>query len=218
MIKKIFTLGIISILSVQLMAQSSSQRSSSNSKSSSSSSSKSSSSSSSSSSDLTEQVRRAKEQEAAYKKMQSSNPNEKPFAKAGASLPAFHLVTSDEQSFFDKDLDSKKPLLLVIFNPSCGHCVDFGKIIKDSISKLPEMEILFVTALNQLGELKKYLDETGLEGMPNVRVTADNSDVSKYLFEYNGIPQIMIYNKQKVLQKTFYKGAKMDSLNYYFRK
>jgi hypothetical protein len=54
--------------------------------------------------------------------------------------------------------------------------------------------------------------------MPNVRVTADNSDVSKYLFEYNGIPQIMIYNKQKVLQKTFYKGAKMDSLNYYFRK
>lgn len=174
--------------------------------------------SSSSSSSVNQSIQRAREEEAAYKALQASSPNEKPYAKAGAKLPAFHAVTWDEKSFFDSELNPKKPLILVLFNPGCGHCVDVGKAIHDSIAKLKNAEIVFVAAKNQLGELNKYAEETGLKNIPEIVVSAENTELNKYLFEYNGMPQIMIYNKEKILQKTFYKYVTMDSLNFYTKK
>ena len=167
---------------------------------------------------MNESVRRAREQEEAYKAAQTNNPNEKPFAKMGAHLPAFQVVTWDEKSFFDSDLNPKKPLILVLFNPSCGHCVDVAKNLSDSLSKVKGAEIMFVTTINQLGEIKDFATNTGLAKHKNVVVSAENTDINKYLFEYNGVPQIMIYNKDKVLMKTFYKHADMDSLAYYIKK
>lgn len=201
MIKKTCLIVGSLLCSLGLFAQSSSQ-----------------SSSKSSSSSMSETVRKSKEQEAAMKQSQQVNPNEKPLAKAGASLPAFHLVTSDEISYFDSDIDKKKPFVLVIFNPDCGHCIDMGKAIKDSISKFKGSTIIFITALNQLGQLKSYVKATGLENMDNVKICADNSEVYKYLFEYNGMPQIMVYNKKRILQRTFYKYAAMDSIASYLKK
>lgn len=174
-----------------------------------------SSSQSSSSSSMNKSIQEAREQEAAYKAMQEKNPNEKPWAKVGAKLPAFHAVTWDEKSFFSSDLNPKKPLILVLYNPGCGHCVDMGKMLKDSMSVVKNAEIVFVAAKNQLGELKTYATETGLNEKPEVIVSAENTELNKYLFEYNGMPQIMVYNKDKVLQKTFYKYVTIDSLKFY---
>lgn len=171
----------------------------------------------SSSDNMQESIRKAREQEIAYKEAQTQNPNSKPYAIVGASLPAFHVVTWDEKSFFDSDLEPKKPLVLILFNPSCGHCIEVGKQIVDSLNLLKQAEIVFITGKNQLGELKKYAEETGLMKEPKIIVSAENSEVNKYLFEYNGIPQIMVYNRNKQLRKTFYKYASMDSLKYYLK-
>lgn len=173
------------------------------------------SSSQSSSSTLSKSVQEAREQEAAYKRLQEANPNEKPWAKVGAKLPAFHAVTWDEKSFFSSDLSPKKALILVLYNPGCGHCVDVGKMIKDSVSRLKNTEVVFVAAKNQLGELKTYAEATGLKDKPEVIVAAENTELNKYLFEYNGMPQVMIYDKEKILKKTFYKYVTMDSLKHY---
>lgn len=169
-------------------------------------------------SDLNESVKRAREQEAAYQQAQLKNPNEKPLAKVGAKLPAFQVITASEESMFDTDLDKKKPLVLVLFNPSCGHCVDVAKAFKDSIDKVKGATVLFVTAKNQLGEIAGFVETTGVKHLKHFYVSAENTELNKYLFEYNGMPQIMIYNKEKILQKTFYKYAEMDSISHYIKK
>jgi len=167
---------------------------------------------------MEESLQKSREQEALHKAAQETNSNEKPFAKVGAVLPAFQVVTVDQQSLFDTELPANQPLLLMLFNPGCGHCVDMGKVIRDSIQKLKGATVIFVTASNQLGELPVYAKETGLAGMPNVIISADNTNVNKFLFEYNGMPQMMVYGKDRVLRKTFYKYASMDSLRYYLNK
>ena len=40
----------------------------------------------------------------------------------------------------------------------------------------------------------------------------------KDLFEYNGIPQVMVYNREKILQKVYYKDIYMDSVILYMNK
>lgn len=167
---------------------------------------------------MEESIRRAREQEALYKAAQESNPNEKPFAKVGAALPAFQVVTLEQKALFDTELPADKPIILFLFNPGCGHCVDMGKVVRDSIQQLKGATLLFITASNQLGELPVYAKETGLGGMNQVIISADNTNVNKYLFEYNGMPQMMVYGKDRVLRKTFYKYASMDSLRFYLNK
>ncbi|QLH44842.1 MAG: hypothetical protein HWD58_04055 [Bacteroidota bacterium] len=69
--------------------------------------------------------------------------------------------------------------------------------------------------MNQLELLKGFSDGTGLSTLSNALVGGDNSDLTSEIFEYKGIPQIMIYNKDHFLQKTFYKDLNLDSLAYY---
>lgn len=166
---------------------------------------------------MEESIRRAREQQAIYESARSADPNAKPFARTGTELPAFQVVTVDEKAVFDTDLPKGKPVLLLLFNPGCGHCVDVGKALRDSMGKLKNVTLLFVTAQNQIAELPRYVQETGLGGFPNVIIAADNTNLQKYLFEYNGMPQIMVYGKDRVLQKTFYKYASTDSLLHYLK-
>lgn len=143
---------------------------------------------------------------------------EKPKAAPGAPLLEFNVVGHDEKLYYSRDIPFGKPVVLVLFNPSCGHCAEVAQKIKTQINQFPDVQFVFITGLNLLGELKTFAESTGIHDQKNIIVSADNSDVTKEIFEYKGIPQIMIYNKDHFLQRTFYKEVQMDSLRFYLNK
>ncbi|MFZ4751701.1 MAG: TlpA family protein disulfide reductase [Chitinophagaceae bacterium] len=143
---------------------------------------------------------------------------EKPKAAPGAPLLEFNVVGHDEKIYFSRDIPFGKPVVLVLFNPSCGHCAEVAQKIKAQINQFLDVQFVFITGLNLLGELKTFAESTGIQDQKNIIVSADNSDVTKEIFEYKGIPQIMVYNKDHFLQKTFYKEVEMDSLRFYLNK
>jgi len=171
---------------------------------------------------LEEQVRIAKEQEAAAKKVQPilmTQKSEKPDADIGATLVPFNVVTWDEKMYFDTSLAKDKPLVLVLFNPNCGHCQTSAKEFYKRIPEFKDANILFVTGDKLMGELPGFMKETELLPLPKTFViSADNSDLTKLLFEYKSIPQVMIYNKNKILQKKFYQDINIDSVLYYLNR
>ena len=142
----------------------------------------------------------------------AKNTYEKPLAQPGASLPSFAFLTADEKVYYDTSLRKQTPLILVLFNPSCGHCMDVAVNMKSRIQDLLGADIVFLTGNNLLAELPSFIQQTRLHGLPNVYVGIDHSDVSKGLFEYNGIPQIMVYNKNRILLKTYYKQIEIDDI------
>lgn len=164
---------------------------------------------------LEEQVAIAKIQEQEAKKNV-----QKPLTLEGARLPKFNVLSSKEQLFFDTSAAPNKPLIMALFNPGCDHCM---KTLQDFYKNLPrfaDATIVFVTGNNLWGELKNFLDlaKVNLVGIQNLIVSADHSDVLKDLFEYNGIPQVMVYNREKILQKVYYKDIYMDSVILYMNK
>lgn len=157
------------------------------------------------------------------KKTETEAPNfsanyEKPKAAPGAPLLEFNVVGHDEKLYYSRDIPFGKPVVLVLFNPSCGHCAEVAQEIKAHINQFLDVQFVFITGLNLLGELKTFAESTGIHDQKNIIVSADNSDVTKEIFEYKGIPQIMVYNKDHFLQRTFYKEVDTDSLRFYLNK
>lgn len=142
----------------------------------------------------------------------AKNNYEKPLAQPGALRPNLTWLSTDEKIYADSNLRKQTPLILVLFNPSCGHCMEVAVSMKMRIQELAGVDIVFLTGGNLLAELPSFIQQTRFSGMPNVYVGTDYTDISKQLFEYNGIPQIMVYNKDRILLKTYYKQIDLDEI------
>lgn len=159
---------------------------------------------------LKEQVAIAKEQEA-----QARAQAEKPMTKVGSKLPPFYANSSDDKIFSDTSLSPNEQFMLVFFNPSCDHCMQFCKKVHQNLSSLKEVTCLFVTGNNLWSELPEFIKLTKVTPSEKLVISAEVTELSKQLFNYYGIPQIMLYDQNKILQKVFYKDAAIDSIQYY---
>lgn len=140
------------------------------------------------------------------------NNYEKELAQPGAKMPMLTWLSADEKIYADSNLRKQTPVILVLFNPSCGHCMEVAVSMKARIQELHGVDIVFLTGGNLLAELPSFLQQTRISGLSNVYVGTDYADISKQLFEYNGIPQIMVYNKDHILLKTYYKQLELDDV------
>jgi hypothetical protein len=142
----------------------------------------------------------------------NANTFEKTLTLPGAALPRLLWLSADEKVYSDSNLRAHTPLILVLFNPTCGHCMEVAVAMKTRIQEMAGVEIVFLAGSNLLPELPQFIQQTRMTGMPNVYIGIDQSDVTKQLFEYNGIPQIMVYNQSHVLLKTYYKQMNLDEI------
>ncbi|KXK42887.1 MAG: hypothetical protein UZ11_BCD004001062 [Bacteroidetes bacterium OLB11] len=74
--------------------------------------------------------------------------------------------------------------------------------------------IFFITGdqlWDQLAGFMRFIN-LDLSQAPHFIISADQSNLTKDLFEAKGIPQVMVYNKDKVLQKVFHQFITIDSV------
>ncbi|MBP6456617.1 MAG: hypothetical protein KA275_07805 [Chitinophagaceae bacterium] len=136
----------------------------------------------------------------------------KPDTKIGSKIPTFGVLKADLNLTFDTYLDKNKSLVLVLFNPSCGHCEQLITNVRDSSYLFKNVEFLFVTGKELIEYVPDFAERLKVKNHELITISSDQSDLTQKLFEYNGIPQIMIYNKEKLLQKILFKEATMQQL------
>lgn len=159
---------------------------------------------------LKEQVALAKEQEARAKAQA-----EKPMTKVGSKLPSFYAINNADKMFSDTSLSPNEKFMLVFFNPSCDHCMQFCKKVYQNLSTLKDVTCLFITGNNLWSELPEFIKLAKVSPSEKLVISAEVTELSKLLFNYYGIPQIMLYDQNKILQKVFYKDAEIDSIQHY---
>lgn len=131
-----------------------------------------------------------------------------------APLPNFSIETLEGKMITQDHFPAGKPLLVVLFNPTCEHCEDLGKDIvqhKDVFANIP---VVFIAAKDTKPYLEAYLKVTGLDKVPGVIVGADRSDVILQIYEYKTLPQTNIYNAQHQLQFKHNGTIKAEELLY----
>ena len=130
----------------------------------------------------------------------------------GATLPFFNILSPDSTITSTAQIANEKNVVLVLFNPSCGHCQIVGKQINDSINMFTNTHFIFVAGLPTYYLFKEFTDYTKIKNSSNVFVGADYSNITPAIFAFNGIPQIMIYGADKKLKQIFYKEITMQNL------
>ncbi|HEX4875926.1 MAG TPA: redoxin domain-containing protein [Chitinophagaceae bacterium] len=119
------------------------------------------------------------------------------------SFPPVKLLMPDSTTYFTKaNLEKNKPVLLMVFHPSCEHCQHETEDITKNIEKFRGTQIVMSTMV-PLFEMKAFMDKYQLAAFKNIIVAQDYSFFLPPYFQFNNLPFLAFYNKKKKLVSTF---------------
>ncbi len=138
------------------------------------------------------------------------------YREIGAPLPPVRFYTQDGRNVTNADLKNDANLLLMLFNPTCEHCEDQARILKENIFLFKKSKILLVAAPGMGPYLSYFTNNTKIDSYPTLQLALDSAQYIDKIFNYDQtLPQIHVYDKERKLLKTFYGSNPIDSLKMY---
>ncbi len=165
------------------------------------------------------------------------------YHEIGAPMPKFKLVTLDTLAkeyegrdlkkvnkknvkklgyasvtrvITDADIDNAGTLIMMMFNPTCGHCEDETEILKKNIGEFNNSRLFLVANPNMKTYLPDFVrNHKTRDFYPTMTVGLDSAEFIKEIFQYGSLPQINIYSRERKLLKSFNGEVPLDSLKMY---
>jgi thioredoxin-related protein len=145
----------------------------------------------------------------------SHNDISKDFKPIGSPLPNFLLKTENGELYANKDFRKEKYLLLMMFNPMCGHCEVATDTLESHLKEWKKTKLLLLVYPNHEGEMPVFNSNHHTADYQKMLVGADSFHVTDRLFLYQGLPQLNIYDKERKLIKIFHGDIFADSVAAY---
>ncbi len=130
------------------------------------------------------------------------------YKSLGAAMPHFEIKTTNGKSLTEKNFEEYESIVLVLFNPTCEHCIDLGKAIAENPKTFRKTALVYIAANGMDDYLGYFTEQTGLEKVmgknivmgtdqtPNAGLGNSFSVFLAQLFEYQ-LPQVNVYNKER---------------------
>ncbi len=130
----------------------------------------------------------------------------------GSAMPQGFYQIDSNGKFNSNGIPEDMNVVMMIFNPLCGHCQEEAKAILQSLSAFPKTQFLFVTSDQRAEDLPAF--KKAIDYVPNkqVLILSDVNYVTANYFAYNGLPQIMVYGKDKKLIDIYYKDTPIQNI------
>lgn len=122
--------------------------------------------------------------------------------KEGQEMPDFAILLANKTILHTRDIAMGKPIVLFYFSPFCHFCNKLTKDILGDIEQFSDVQFLFVTSYSQ-DQLEEFKKSYNLAKYPNITIGVDTAHFIHNYFPANGVPYTAIYNKNKILNKTF---------------
>lgn len=133
----------------------------------------------------------------------------------GASLPRIRAVDGKLKVYTAADFKNNHNFFLMMFNPTCGHCINMTKMIGNNIQDFKNNHILLLANSQMLPYFPEFEKQTDVYKHPEIVVAVDSSNFIDVAYSYHVLPQINIYDKNRILIKTFTGDTPLDSLRVY---
>jgi thiol-disulfide isomerase/thioredoxin len=130
----------------------------------------------------------------------------------------FTISPYNTKMYDDQHFNNNANLIVMMFNPTCGHCEDqTERFIKD-IALFKKSKLVLMANLGMKSYLPKFATDHHIAQYPNVMTLGvDSTDFIKNVFLYQALPQINIYSADRKLLKTYTGTVPMDSLAQYIQ-
>jgi thiol-disulfide isomerase/thioredoxin len=127
-------------------------------------------------------------------------------------LPSFHLQRTGNSTFSNSDLPKGRPLILVYFDPECGHCLELTDQLFEKIKLFSSCELLLVT-YKPVEELAAFETKYDTRNFPNVVVATEGfSFAMRKHYQAMIMPFTALYDQRHRLVVAYRKGTDVADL------
>lgn len=139
------------------------------------------------------------------------------FHTIGSTMPKLRVVSATGAVYTDADLKNDANLFVMMFNPTCEHCEDMTRAIEKDVALFRNSNIVLLAAPG-MGPYLEYFDKTTkYTQFPALKVGLDSAKFIDRTFNYETLPQVNVYDKNRVLIKSFSGITTLDSLKPYIQ-
>jgi hypothetical protein len=112
-------------------------------------------------------------------------------------LPEFTFYRADGQAFNRRDIPAGKPVLFVLFDPTCPHCQHAVRHIGEQYAAFGKAEICLVS-MDNWAAINGFVATYGgaLKGRPNVVVLRDVAGEFIGRFKPMKFPAMMLFSRE----------------------
>lgn len=121
------------------------------------------------------------------------------------TVPPIQLLLSDSSTIYTKaQIPSKKPVLIMIFNPECEHCQHETEEIIAHRDELKDVQIVMsMIAVQPLSMMKDFISKYHLNEYSNITVGKDIYYIMPGFYDLHNIPFLAMYDKKGDLIEGF---------------
>ncbi len=130
----------------------------------------------------------------------SKTKQKREIANTIQTIPNFSFIKLNNDAFSNENLNKNIPTLFINFNSECDYCQIEAQSIKDNISELKDIQILFISS-EPIEKIRSFGNAYKLREHKNIILLFDKNDIFSTLFDTNTIPTSLIYNKNQHLIK-----------------
>jgi thiol-disulfide isomerase/thioredoxin len=142
---------------------------------------------------------------------QTATTTEPPY-KRFPVVPPFNLLQVDSMTVFTKsDLKKKKPVLIMLFSPTCEHCQHETEELLQNIEAFKKVQIVMATTMD-FSLMKEFYERYELAKYRNIRVGRDFQTTLPSFFMIHNLPYLAMYDKKGNLITTFEGAAKIEDV------
>ncbi len=109
-------------------------------------------------------------------------------------------------------LTKKGNFLVMLFNPTCGHCESMAALIRDNIDMFKRSEMLLLATNTMATYIPDFAQRQRLNGDSPMRIGYDTSGFVNTTFLYQNLPQINVYSADRKLIKIYSGEVPIDTL------
>ena len=128
------------------------------------------------------------------------------------TLPAFTLKTLQDKAFTKANLPAGKPVVVMVFSPTCSHCVQETKEIIQNMSTLKKLSFVYASISPDKQKIAEFILETNLDVYPNMYLGIDTNLKLASFFRPTVTPFAAVYNSKHQFVQAFTDGFVMPKL------
>lgn len=137
------------------------------------------------------------------------------YRQLGAPLPTIRIVDETGRVSTNKDVAAGENLFIVLFNPTCDHCQDAARMFGKNESLFKDGQLYFMAAPGMLPHLDFFANTTHYKKHPVIRVGVDSAAFIEKTFNYQSLPELLIYDRSRRLVRTMSSIIALDSVRPY---
>ena len=143
--------------------------------------------------------------------------NEKKINKLNKKATGYQVTDNGAKMITDKHLDNGANLIVMMFNPTCGHCEDQTELFIRNKELFKKTKLVLMANQNMKAYLPDFIKNHHINDNPIITLGYDSTDFIKETFLYQMLPQINIYSSDRKLLKTYSGNVSIDTLSQYIQ-